>query len=314
MRKLFTVLIVHAKYSKFFMKYVNLIILPLILCLLSPLQAEILDKVVATIGSEPVTLLEVREILRKKSVGKPNATGRLSETDIREAILVLLFNREASRLGVSIADEEIDDYVRKVESANGGESGSLEKSVLAQGYTMDQYRDKIKTELERSRVLAINVRALVQVSDEEVSKYLGEEQKADNKEGFYLLQMSYKNLEQDTLDKVLSYVKENKKCFSSSEFDAQCVFMGEVKVEDLKEDLREKVEDLDLYESVKGVSLEGSESGELRMYLRVEGNFGEDRGDTFLKVKEQIYQKKFMEKANEFISTNIFEKYAVEIY
>lgn len=281
-----------------------------LICPLVSSEAEVLDRVVATIGAEPVTLLEIKDILRKKSGSEGN--GKLSETDIKEAILVLLFNREASKLGVSITEEDISEYIKRVEVANGGEPGSIVKAITAQGLTLESYREKIKLELERSRILAMNVRTQVQVSDEEVSKYLGAEDKENNKEGgFYLVNLVYSDVKLPA-DKLVSYIKDNKKCFTSAEFNAECINMGEVQVEDLKEDLKALVEDLEPYEGSAELVVDGGL--ERSVYIRVDGKFGAESGETFLKIKEQIYQKKFMEKANEFVSKEIFEKYGVEIY
>jgi peptidyl-prolyl cis-trans isomerase SurA len=272
------------------------------------LEAEVLDRVIATIGSEPVTLLEIKEILKRKSGAE--VSGRPSETDVKEAILVLLFNREASRLGLNITEEEISDYIRRVEASNGGGPGSIEKAVLAQGFTLESYKEKIKQELERSRILAMNIRSQVQVTDEEVSKYLGEEEKEKVKDGgFYLVQLTFDD-DFSQPEQLVNFIKDNKKCFTSAEFKADCISMGEVKVEDLKEELRGLVEDLELYDHSKELLADGNKS----LYVRVDANFGSEVSETFLKVKEQIFQKKFMERASQFVSTEIFEKYAVEIY
>lgn len=275
-------------------------------------NAEVLDRVIATIGSEPVTLLEVKGLLNKKpiTVGETSPT----QVDIKEAILILLFRRESSRLGISITDEDVNDYIRRVEASNGGGEGNIEQALAAQGMTLSSYKEKVKLELEKSRILAMNLRSQVQVSDEEVSKYLGKGVETKVKEdGFYLAQIICpKDIEEPELEKIKTYLKDNKKCFTPQEIKAQCTSMGEVEVKDLKEEIKELVDGLDIYEASK---LGGSDSPNSSVfYMRVEANFGSEDGETFSKVKEQIYQKKFMEKANQFVSKDIFEKYAVEIY
>ena len=272
--------------------------------------AEVLDRVIATIGSEPVTLLEVRGLLKRKANMEEIATP--SEVDIKEAILILLFRREASRLGVSITDEDINDYIARVEASNGG--GNIEEALKAQGMSLEVYKEKVKSELERSRILAMNLRPQVQVSDEEVAKYLGKEVETKTREdGFYLVQIVGSNdIQEVDIERIKAYLKDNKKCFTPEEIKAQCISMGEVEVKDLKEEIKNVVDGLDLYESSNLRVSEGQ--GGSVFYIRVESNFGSEDGETFSKVKEQIYQKKFMEKANQFISKDIFEKYAVEIY
>lgn len=269
-----------------------------------------MDKIVATIGSEPVTQLEVKKILRDHSNSQIKEAP--SEMDIREAILVVLFNREASRLGVDITDEDINDYIRRVEISNGGGSGSIEQSLGAQGMTLDKYKDKIRSELLKSRVLAMNLRSQVQVSDEEVERYLGGSE-SQSRDGYFLVQVNYPiDIPLEAVEKMESYLKVHKKCFPYDEFKSECINMGEIKVEDLKEEIKSAVEDLELYEAARLEPL-GSDQNAI-FYIRVESNFSTESGETFSKIKDQIFQKKFMEKANEFVSKDIFESYAVEIY
>jgi len=294
------------------MKFLNCLTLVSVLFIATTqLKAEVLDRVIATIGSEPVTLLEVKGLLKNKSATP--IEGVPSEMDIKEALLVLLFSREASRLGVAITEDDINEYIRRVEISNGGEVGNIEVALSAQGMTLEAYKEKVKLELEKSRVLAMNIRGQVQVSDEEVERYLGKEQINEKSDGFYLAQVYHpKDLSSEDLEKIKNFLKDNKKCFSMQEIKAKCINMGEVQVKELKEDIKDLVEDLDLYEIGKSNATDDSDQGVL--YMRVEANFGDESGETFSKVKEQIYQKKFMEKASEFVDKEIFEKYAVEIY
>ena len=137
--------------------------------------AEILvDGIAAQVGNLYVLISEVEELARPveermREAGVPaeeirnmrsEALGRLIEERLIESVV--------TRLEMDASEEEIDNTVRGIASDNGLTVEQLRASVESHGLTLEEYRGKLKGELERSRVLNTLVRSRVRVEIEEI--------------------------------------------------------------------------------------------------------------------------------------------------
>ena len=134
----------------------------------------LLDGIAAQVGNRYVLISEVEELarpveqrMREAGVSaaeihqmRNEALGRLIEEKLIESIV--------TRLEMDASEEEIDDTVRGIAADNGLTVDQLRASVENHGLTLEEYRSKLKGELERSRVLNTLVRSKVRVETEEI--------------------------------------------------------------------------------------------------------------------------------------------------
>lgn len=140
-----------------------------------PHAAEVLiDGVAAQVGAEIVLLSEVQELAgpveeRMRAAGVSDAEIQNMHADALERLIeAKLIETVVSRLELDATESEIDTAIYGIAEDNGLTPEQLQRSVESHGLTIAEYRNKLKGEIERSKVLNTMVRARVRVDPEEV--------------------------------------------------------------------------------------------------------------------------------------------------
>lgn len=182
---------------------INLFLLFISASLLFPLQvsSEVVDKVVAVVNDDIITQSELNEevsgiykqLLRKN----PEQSLLAAMDEARERALDAmidehLVHQRAKQLRVSVRDEEIDEaYDRmkvKLRVTDEQFIDKLEKS----GLTKEGYRKKLKSSILQSKLLSVDVRSKIVISDEMVVDYYDENYTSKiDKGSYYILQMGF---------------------------------------------------------------------------------------------------------------------------
>lgn len=134
----------------------------------------LLEGVAAQVGSDIVLVSEVRDlaapmVARAKAQGASEQDLRMVEAQalerlIEKALLRIVVKR--AELGAS--DEEIDSTIADIASENGITVAQLRTSVEAQGLPYASYRDRIRGEIEHSKVVNGVIGSRVEITPEEV--------------------------------------------------------------------------------------------------------------------------------------------------
>jgi parvulin-like peptidyl-prolyl isomerase len=135
---------------------------------------ELIDAVAAQVGGDVVLLSEVHELT--EPIEKRMRDGGAREADIlvmRSDVLDRLIEQKlvadvVRRMELSASDEEVDQAIRSIAQDTGITTQQLIRSVTSHGLTLSEYRDKIRSEIERSKVINGMVRSKVRVTEEEV--------------------------------------------------------------------------------------------------------------------------------------------------
>ena len=133
-----------------------------------PTRAEVVNRIIATVDGEPITEHEVRRF-REAS----GATGHaMSEHDALEALITdKLLDKEVRDKGIEVKSEDIDRYVEQVKERNRIDDYRFEAALEAQGLSLSKYRDRIKSELEKSQLVNREIRGRVGVSPDDIERY-----------------------------------------------------------------------------------------------------------------------------------------------
>ena len=135
---------------------------------------KLLDGIAAQVGSEIVLLSEVRAISRP--VEEQMRKAGTSESEIlamqRDALERLieskLIKNVVHRLELEASDSDVDNAIMGIAQDTGLTIDQLHRSVESHGLTIEEYRHKIKGEIERSKVLNSMVRSRVRVEPKEL--------------------------------------------------------------------------------------------------------------------------------------------------
>lgn len=149
---------------------------------------QLVEGIAAQVGSEIVLASEVFEMSapiekRMREAGAPaNEIMRVRKEALERLIEGRLINSVVERLELGADREEIDDAIGAIAQENGLSIEQLLSSVTSHGLSLDEYRNKIKGEIERGKVLNAMVRSRVEVTADEVES-LFDQRFGDQPEG-----------------------------------------------------------------------------------------------------------------------------------
>lgn len=159
-------------------------LLSLTLGLAAPANAgEIVDRVVAVVNETIVTesdLVRFMPIYVQVMGVDPrrleSAEGRSSlASELAEYLIVTrLMIDDARARELTIVEGEIDAYVRQQRESMGLSLTEFQRELGAQGIELDDFRDFIRGNLTRVRLMQIDIGSLISVSDEDVERAMSE--------------------------------------------------------------------------------------------------------------------------------------------
>ncbi|MGV8079443.1 MAG: SurA N-terminal domain-containing protein [Syntrophales bacterium] len=143
-------------------------------------SAEILDRIAAVVNGEVITLSEwntafqaVQERIEKGYKG-PNKDQIMEEA--RAATLNRLINSklielESKKAGMTVKEEDINAAIRDMLSRQKISLEDLRKNLAKEGITLEQYKEDIRENMTRQRLIRREIGAKVVVNDEEIGEY-----------------------------------------------------------------------------------------------------------------------------------------------
>ncbi|NOR25159.1 MAG: hypothetical protein GQ542_12360 [Desulforhopalus sp.] len=197
------------------------LLLPILLTgLLFPLylSAEVVDKVVAVINHEVITLSELEEetavVFRSITKNNPDAPVLEAMEEAREVALKMmiehrLIQQKAKTYNVTVTEQDIDDAYEKMRNGMSLSPVEFKQKLERSGLTEESYRKKLKSQILQSRLLSYDVRSKIIVTEEMILDYYDENYTSRVAKGsYYLLQMGFSWPETDDPVKEAANKKE----------------------------------------------------------------------------------------------------------
>jgi peptidyl-prolyl cis-trans isomerase SurA len=154
------------------------------LLLVSPVTsgARVVEKIVVVVDGEPFTYWDFRKFAKAKLGRTPSlqelTSGQVSKEMLEEFITEQLIRAEVKRMGIHVSDRDIDNYIQTVMQRSNLTSADLMAALQRDGVTMAQYRDQVRSQLERGELIERNVKNKVHITKEDLERYY----KANSKE------------------------------------------------------------------------------------------------------------------------------------
>jgi len=131
-------------------------------------HAVLLDKVVAVVNHDAITLSELKEEMIQESIQQsPEGEKRALESLIEKKLI----ETEVQKLGISVSEEEVDEAVQDVMRKHALSDEGLDSNLRAQGLTLKSYREKLRVQIERAKLINKELRHKVTISDEDLRGY-----------------------------------------------------------------------------------------------------------------------------------------------
>jgi len=141
--------------------------------------AETINRVVAIVNKEVVTLHELNKKIEELTGLNPEAVKTKAENrfhETRQMILELLINEKLTQekileMQISVSPKEIDAAVENVKSDNHWTQEDLLARLKNERIPYEKYRDNIKKEIERVKLISFVVKSKIIITDELVKQY-----------------------------------------------------------------------------------------------------------------------------------------------
>lgn len=144
------------------------------------------DRVAAVVNHSAILQSDVaRRVAQYKKAMKTPAEGdKAAQQDeairsaaVRDLCDELLLAQEATRLRIEVPEAEIDAAVDQIKQQNKFDDAALARALASNGITLPLYRDELRRQITRLRVIDRVIRPLVDVSDKAVRDlYMAEKQ------------------------------------------------------------------------------------------------------------------------------------------
>ncbi len=285
----------------------------------SALGAELVDRIVAEINDEIILLSELEgaiapfvEQIRNSAYPaeqKREALFKLRKDVLDRLIDQKLTDQQVKANNISVAKEEIDAAIEQIKQARYLTDEQLREALTREGFTLEGYRKRIEEQIMRTRLVNIEVRSKIIITDEDVREYYETHPVEYGREQQYHLRNIILMVPEDA-EEMLRELKRNKakavleKLEAGEEFEAlarqyseslaaEGGDLGTFALSDLAQSVREAVTLLS----------EGEHTGIIESDLGYQIFYVEEiieaGGTPFEEVKEEIQEKLFQEIVNE---------------
>jgi len=150
----------------------------LLFCLMltSAASAKMVDRIVAVINDEVITLSELKAtVALKKSVfkdrGQRGAEVITKKNILKDLIKEKLIKQASDKVGIEVSDEEIENAVNAVQEQNGFTRKELMLALAGSSLTYDEYKDRLREQIRSSKFLDVRFRSRIDIKPDEVENY-----------------------------------------------------------------------------------------------------------------------------------------------
>jgi peptidyl-prolyl cis-trans isomerase SurA len=165
---------------KFYRGMVLILLGVILLC--APVRAEVVDKIIAVVNDEIITLYEFNtafEPYRKnientyKGTDKEAVIKQSREAFLQRLIDNILIEQEAKKsgAGIIVKDEEVMEVLQDILAKQKLSMQEFSKNLAQEGKSLDSAKKEIRGQMMRARLLRREVKAKILVSDEEIGEY-----------------------------------------------------------------------------------------------------------------------------------------------
>ncbi len=144
------------------------------------------DYIVAVVNSEPITNNEVRRRMVRyeqqlAAQGSPLPPRPQLAREVLDRLITEKAQLQVAReTGLKVDDATVDQAEQSVARQNAIEVGELRRRVVAEGLSVDQFREDLRNQILLQRVRDRELQARAKVTELDIDQYLREQQNASN--------------------------------------------------------------------------------------------------------------------------------------
>ncbi len=164
-------------------KGIVLAILASLMCVAGPgvcrvQSAEVVDRIVAIVNEDIIRLSDlnrhldtIKQQIRSRGLSSADETEMIYEARkelIEDLIDETLVDQVIQETGIRVSQGEIDATIEQIKSANQLTHEDLRRALQARGISMEAYREDIRQQILRSKVIDQKVKSKIVITDEDI--------------------------------------------------------------------------------------------------------------------------------------------------
>ena len=193
--------------------------------------AKLVDRIVAIVNNDIILLSDLEKAMnliraKLKQEGYSETQQRLFLADQRSNVLDQLINekltdQQIKRYKIEVEDAEIDATIQRIKEVNNFSDERLRQMIEMDGLTWEEYRKQIKEQLLRTKLVNLEVKSKIVITDEDVQTYYDEHRDKYAGQTKYHLRHILMKVDPDAAE------SENQKVFQSMQQIYEKLHQGE---------------------------------------------------------------------------------------
>ena len=166
-------------------------------------EPELVDRIVAVVNSDIITLYDLNRALKPyeeniKALRYDAEKERETLFQVRRDLLSQLIDRkladqEIERAQITVNEREIDKTIERVKESRNFTDERLREGLAQQGLTMEEYRNELKEQILRTKLVNREVKSKIVVTKEDIKAYYDNHQSQyAGEKKYYLFNMFVK--------------------------------------------------------------------------------------------------------------------------
>ena len=144
------------------------------------IQAEVVDRIVALVNDDVITLSEVEETGKilfeeiKKTTppaDRPAQMKKARDQVLEQLIENKLLEQEIRERKIAVSDRDVDNAIEDIMHSNKLTENELKTALAKEGLTYSAYREKLRNDLGKMRLINREIKSKVVIQDEDLRNY-----------------------------------------------------------------------------------------------------------------------------------------------
>ena len=144
--------------------------------------AETANRLVAVVNDDVITLHELHKKMKEMTGIDPGMLRERNQRqydDARRMVLDRLIEdrialEKIREIGIDVKDDEVDDAIERIKRDNHWSRTELESTLREKGLTWEEYRQNVREDLQRYKLVNFEVKSRIIIRDEQIEAYYEE--------------------------------------------------------------------------------------------------------------------------------------------
>lgn len=146
----------------------------LLLALVLPAGAKTVIGIAAVVNDEIITTHQLEKELQGAGTLTAEQREKMRREVLNRLIEEALLRQRIKELGLKVGDEELEAAIQDVQKQNKLTRPQLEEAVRVQGMSFEDYRENLRQQILRFKLMGREVQSKVEVTNQEIRDYFRE--------------------------------------------------------------------------------------------------------------------------------------------